>query len=838
VSKNVTLWDGTVVTVDDETAAALTAGQTGRQQTPQEAAAGGAERALEADTDWADKGRAFVEGGLDTVTGGLYGKAVTELGGDDARFDFQRAATAAPGFRLAGEIGGFFLPTGVPGLAAKAGEAVSGVTKVKTAGRLLEGGIEGVGGYIAQTNVTGDPLSVEGLAEGAGIGGVINVGAGFLSDRLRGAADRAKGAIDDAETLAKQEEVVKAQAKHFESDAGVNTAYKQFTTAVKSRQKAATTQLRDWEKANKAYQDFVNDDHAFGEAIKDAQNVVRSVRGDRYSPAAVSGVSDAAKTDLAGKFDLTDEVAPPVPPRTGHRLEHINGAWRTQGPVYDGATEINRVSSAQKAPISQELHDRLKAYDQRISDLWRMRGGKNRLGTKSWQKDPTIPRDREGAMNELRSLYADLLDGEKGFPAAASQMKLATKLPLPPGDAPKLLDKVDLPANFKAFTRMRPETIQKLANQMDDATAAEFNKVASELGIAPLERGADTISAIHNQAAGWLKAIDDVEAAAEKGGKDVSSGKGFLEVARRFTRNTLRFRAGSAVSSGLGGGIGGTVMGAAAAGAVGAGMIGVEDAIIGGALLSSKTAIKSRIRTVVAEYGGPVAKGLQRLGPVTAYLASSALTNEADSDTSLRKQARNRIDEIHAAAVTAPDTAYAAVAPLMGHVSDVAFKLHQHVVGALQYLSAMAPKDPGLNTKLFESKWTPAWNEAIGFAHRVEAVFNPTAALARQLNGTGHPAGAETLWDRWPAFMQQAAADIVERVTQEKYSMQRASAFSRIFRTPLTGLQDPVIVTALQGMYMQAGQAPQEQGAPAKPTGRPPAVQSRVAGSNVAAHTS
>ncbi len=801
MSKNVTLWDGTVVTVDDETAAQLTSGGTGHQQTAQDAAAGGAARALDDDTDAADKGRAFVEGGLDTATGGLYGKVTTELASDEDRFAFQRAATAAPGYRVAGEVAGFFLPTGVPGIAAKAGEAISAATKLKTAGRFVEGAIQGVGGYVSQTNVTGDPLSVEGLAQGAGIGGVMNVGAGFLADGLRGAAGKAKSAIDEAEHLAKQEEIVKAQAKHFESDAGVNTAYKQFSTAVKARQSSSMKQMRTWEKANKAYEDFISDDHAFGSAIKDAQNVIRSVRG-RYSKLA-----DGA-TDLSSKFDLTDEVAPPVPGQAGK-------------------------TSSRLPPISQELHNRLQSYEQRISDLWRMRGGKNRLGTKTWVKDPTIPRDREGAMTELRSLYADLLDGEKGFPAAASEMKLATKLPLPPGEAPTVLSKVELPANFKAFTRMRPETISKLANQMDDATAAEFNKVADELGVQPLERGADTIYAVHQQSAGWLKAIDDVEAAAAKGAHEADTGKGFLAVARRFARNTLRFRAGSAMAHAVGGPAG-IVAGALTSGAVGAGLMHAEDAIIGGSLLSAKTAVKSKIQTIVAEYGGPVAKGVQKLGPVTAYLASSAFTNEADGDKNLRKQARNRIDEIHAAAVAAPDTAFAAVAPLMGHISDAAFKMHQVVVNALQHLSAVAPKDPGLNTKLFESKWTPAWNESRAFAHRVEAVFNPDAALARQLNGTGHPAGAETLWTVWPAYMQHAAADIIERATQEKYSMQRASAFSRIFRTPLTGFQDPIIATAIQGMYMQAGQAPQ-QGSPAQPTGRPPAVQSRVAGSNVAA---
>jgi len=236
---------------------------------------------------------------------------------------------------------------------------------------------------------------------------------------------------------------------------------------------------------------------------------------------------------------------------------------------------------------------------------------------------------------------------------------------------------------------------------------------------------------------------------------------------------------------------------------------------------------------VVAKFGGPAATGVRELGPVGAWLATSHFSGKTDEDKDLRRQARNRIDEIHGVALSGQDTAFSAVEGLLGHPSDVAFKTYALVTNAINHLAQVAPRDPGLNIKMFESNWTPAWHEAVAMAHRLEAVHAPLNALARLLSGNGHEAAAETLWAVWPATMQEAAAQIVEKASQGEYSTQRASAFSRVFRVPLTGYQNPVVITALQGQYLtQPGAAPSSS---PQPTGRPPAVKSPLAGSNVGA---
>ena len=65
-------------------------------------------------------------------------------------------------------------------------------------------------------------------------------------------------------------------------------------------------------------------------------------------------------------------------------------------------------------------------------------------------------------------------------------------------------------------------------------------------------------------------------------------------------------------------------------------------------------------------------------------------------------------------------------------------------------------------------------------------------------------------------------------------TMRRAGALSAIFRSPMTGYQDPTISTALQAMYLPKPAPSPSGGRGSQPTGRPPAVQSQVAGSSVA----
>jgi hypothetical protein len=812
---NVVLPSGRVVSVPEEESAGLPGAdaseiaETGRADINAARSSGVIETAKSAG-----------EGLLDTLTFGGYGKAremrSEQLGDSDVQ-DMRIRAQEHPVARFAGEMAGFVNPVGelgAPGLIGRAGEAVGG----GVLGHAVEGALVGAGGHIASTNVTGDPLTIEGLVESAGVGGVLNVGAGMLASKLTGKAKRAQEAIDEAEQTAKNEQIAREKGKHFESDSGVSTAYNQFTDAVESRQASAAKDYAQWERANDKYQKWVSGNKTTGDAIDRAKNVVRSIR-QRYG-----AVQEATQHPAFDVSDVDAEMGAQAQP--GVKVEWVDGKPRGVMSGYDSAGNPSTVLTNAKPPISPKLDQELKDYSARISEILQTKGG--RLRTRAggaWDAaEASGPSNREAMMGQLRSLYNDL---QRQFPDAASDLG---DLPVAPGPAPAVPPKVELADNFRAFTRQHPETIAKIANSMDDATAAEFDRVTKELGAESRETPQDTITSVHRQAGEWMKAIDDLEAA---GSESTRASQGLFALARRFARNSIRFKAGWMARSAIGGPIG-TAAGVAASALIGSALERGEESLLSGTMVAAKDGLRQRISSVVARYGAPVASGIDSLGPVTAYLAGGHL-GQKSSTTDIRKQARERIDEAHIAAITAPDTAYTAVEPLLGHPSDVAWKIHNQVTSAVKYVSATAPKDPGLDMKLLKSDWSPAYHAAIELAHTLEATFNPLASLARLLAGQGHPAAANTLWNTWPATMQEAAQQVVEKVAQGKYSYQRASAFSRVFRTPMTGFQNPVVITALQGQYLPkpAGSPTGGGGSSTRPTGRPPAVTSPVAGSNV-----
>lgn len=270
-----------------------------------------------------------------------------------------------------------------------------------------------------------------------------------------------------------------------------------------------------------------------------------------------------------------------------------------------------------------------------------------------------------------------------------------------------------------------------------------------------------------------------------------------------------------------------------------------EDVALGSVLVSSKATLRSRVQNLVAKYGVPTASLARKLGPVTAYLSQSFPSGKKDPEPDQNKQAVNRINEIMGHSMSSPDTAFMAVQNMLGHPSDAAFKIHQHLVSTLQYLASTLPRDPGTDTHMFGSNWTPQHQDAIALAHRLEAVQDPLTAIARAISGDGHPASTEALWSAYPNIMNELSQEIAYAAPQmKKLTYQQASAYSQLFRTPMSGLQEPVVVTTIQGLYL-----PKQQSAPggaqgggsagpSKPPGRPAAVQSSVAGSSPSLLTS
>lgn len=778
------------------------------------------------------------------------------------------------------------------GLAAKAGEAVAGVAG-KGVGRLVEGGILGVGGEVARTNVTGDPLTIEGAVEGAGIGGVLNYGIGLVADKLKLKGVKAEAARVEAETEAKQVADLQAKAAVFKD----SPTYSEARAAVHSHQAETSKLSRQVEAETKTYEKFVSSDKKVKAAIAKVENTVSTLARPAETEAAARvpnypGMRTAAPaTEAAPAQSFGDAVygAAQQAEKFGERKAFISSIYEKMDPAIRGASldefkqrliaasktgevKLSRADlvsamdpkmvgasesaadgasyhfvdfGSMKAPAVAEAApavaaeaaapgsrgpaltpEQAKEYRARISRIYQKQAGGWGENANQWTRVPGKPGDAAGALEDLRALQDEL---KQSYPKRSAKLD---DIPVRPRQ-PVAFEKVDLPKSLKEFGKKHPESIARLANNLDDTSKQWFGRVAEDLGLPP---GTD-VATLHGHVSDTLRLMDEVAAkAAVTEAKDAGS---FVSTLRKMAKNAAVSMAGFKAYAAVGGGVIGAGVGSAARAGSRVAMDGVEHSLLNNSLMASKEGIRSKVRDVVAKYGVKAGAAVEKMAPIASVLSTSFPHGKADDEKDARKLVVNRTNDFIQARTVAPDALYSAVEGAMGHPGDVAWKVHQLGVSALDYLVGKAPKDPGMSVKMFTSDFTPSYQDTVKYAHTTEAALFPMNAIMRELRGDGHPAAVEALWDRWPATMQEFADELLYQVTTKQMDVTyaQASSYSRIFRVPLTGLQNPDISALVQGLHTPApvSNGPGEAGfgnSP-RPVGRPAAVNSQVAGSSV-----
>lgn len=962
--RNVVLFDGTVVTATDEQLAALTTsqGQTARVQSADEQVQG---LVTEYNDENTSAVRAALEGAADSATFGIYG-AANELitGGHKMR----ATAEANPGARLVGEIAGVFTPGGAGNLAARAGERVAarvagraGVATVAQAARgakaglVTEGALLGIGGAVSQSNVSGDPLTIAGVVEAAGIGGLLNLGVGTLVGKLTGSAAEVStpvakaGATADEIAAAKMGQKIwkdpppswtefanihKEAGKATEAfnrkiakeaeDYAAATAPDALNSTVNTIEKTRNSLLAKVNKSefakttNAVTKEYAKTLSKREKKLLSSEWAPKWFNGSdlavkriprRFGPApddafamAVARAADAAeavgkkgdKATIASVFEKMDPLL------RGESLDDFTKLVMKAGAedriplakAFGSKTDDLIVRNFGKPPITPGVKEEVKGLRAMLSDAGKLRGGYKPNGTGTWTPEgaqqleamldkmhefrdamwkysripigdlpprassiglklPTAGADIVAAREQAAVIDSAVQSARKAIgenrvdDAIAEIRALRSKLPpevevplipKPPGDLKKV-DVVELPANPKQFARMTHERVAKLAEEMGEAvargengSAQAFDRWLADIGF---ERSGDVVKdvvAAHNRLSGARAAYDKLEelgkAVAEKESKSIVG----------WLRRAAKGGAAGAVGFGLFGSVGGGIAGAAAASAgrsaVRSGMDAAEEAFLVGTMTSNKASIRDRIRSLVGSKSASSTSKMSKLGPISATLAGGLMTGQVDKEKDMRKLTVNRINDVTAAAQSAPDTMFAALQPLMGQPGDVAFKIHSMVVGAMQHLAQYAPKDPGTDTTMFESRWLPSWAESMEFAARYEAVMDPMRAMARFFAGDGHPAAADTLWTVWNPLMNEAATEMsVDPGFLRNATYAQQSGYEDLFGMQ-TGLSNQTVGLALQGLYLPR---PEQAAMTSTPTpgGRPPAVKSSVAGSSV-----
>ncbi len=728
---------------------------------------------------------AGVEGAVDAATLGIGGKIAKKVFGDEYAHDYESRAQEHPIARGLGELSMSLAPTGLLGSAAK---AVGGATlmgqanrlgKLGTAGVLGEGAVVGIGAQIASTNVTGDPLTIEGVVTSAGIGSLLNYGISRVGGGLTKWGKSSQAAKAEAEELSA---LAPDAAKGHQVLSESNPHYDGFVSAVKAQKEAEQTAFNQVKKANDKYKAWVESTEKFGETISDFQKAQNKIR-----------VEFAQRSALKDMDWMRD-----------HNMS------------FDDMLAQKEMASEFLDKMQLELDEAIK-----------MRRAAGRPGGADWQTNA------DAATAKLMGVRGKL---SQTFPSVP-----VPDIPLmpPPMSAVNIPLAVELPKNLRAFARMTPPKIAELAKALDDDAAVAFAHVAKDLDVGLKSTPGDTLASVHARLGDYTKAIERMEAkAATEAAKDGAGG--FMDYVQRAGKRAAVGAAGFGVFQKLGGGMLGAGGGGAARVMVGGAMDAVEDSLLGGVLVQGKQGIRTAIRDVVSKYGVPVGTKLDQLAPVTSYISRSFPDNTPDTSRDVRKQAASRALELQAAASGVSNAMFLAVESVLGHPGDIGYKVASHVANAVTYLAAKAPRDPGTNIKMFRSDWLPSWKDAVEFAHRFEAVMAPMVSLSRALAGNGHPAATEALWTVFPAMMNEMAQEVSMISDQlRNLTYKQVSAYSQLFKTPLTGLQNPNVFIAIQGMYLPPPEAagPSAGGQPGfgrNPSGRPASVGANpVAGSSV-----
>lgn len=668
-------------------------------------------------------------GAADAVSGGLVGAGFHAAGLGQG---YEDIAQEHPTARTIGEIGAFAVPglseLGVGGLAAKGARAAGvGVTGA----RIAEGAVYGMGGALASSNASGDPLTIEALVEGAGVGGLINYGAGALGDQFIAAGKSAKVEVDLSNKADTARELFDAPHPAYEELVTARDAARQEAQQANSLVKRQTAAMEAYKNST---EDFIRDRNGFNKALDQVFVGANSFR------------------------------------------DTIPAGW-SEGVDREAALDV--------------LNRGKKAVDQATA----MRNT-----------------DMEGAINKLRPLRDEL---------AQKFDIVVPDLPAIPGKTVNVPDA--LPKDLEGFARMRATTAADGANTITPTEQAALQNLTKELGLMPSSTASGTFADVQAQLAGHASALDSIKEVGKP------SNSLLVKTLKWITRKGVRVGAGAAAGSAI------PIPGAAIVGGV---VGGFAHTALATSAMEARSVVRKKIAGMVAKFGGPVGKGMTKLGPVTSYLTTSFPSGKSDkSSTDLGQLAKSRLNELAAATVTAPDTAYHAVQPIIGVPGNIGQGIHAHTNAALQHIIQNAPKDAGMSPRGTKSDWKPSPTEAISLAYRLEALQHPLDAMARALGGEVHPDGIDAVHANWPALSSALAEELMGQTDKiDKLSPERLNGYSALLGAPMSGLSVPASVIALQGLYMPgAAQARQPQGQeqPGE-AGRPPkAGRSTVAGSNV-----
>lgn len=853
---NIVKPDGTVVTVDREVAEALTGQKFApHMETPEE-------RADRARTEYNRENTspvvAGVASGVNTAFFGAPGMFYDE--------STREAIRTHPGAAKIGSLAAVLAPTGLLGSGAKAvseatflGQAAKLGAGGSVAGRAMEGGIIGGGIHMADASLSDDPLSGEALAESIGMGSLLSVGLGAVTDKalrmLTPKAGKFASGIDDllpeAQAVTKRgpaplAAAARAQAALDEAQAvAAGASESAAVDAVVRQAKADVQAARQALDEAPEYAAFRDSYDAGQKALREANKVAQTT-ADNFKEWAGSGMRSTLNEFEGAQNSIRTKLAKlRAKDPTGMRGAAARDAARAAG------EEVPLDETSSLVGMSNDI-DELKRFSKNLLDspdpraanaVYSKMAGVNDKLTQLGLKAPKLPELPTGEVQELGAALPEKLS-DIGKLREESVARIANAL-----DANGQIEAVNLARKLGLDAESAGDALVGIRNQMRDMyhlpdlskeaareaeAVAKAGKAAEKANTArKFEEASQEVDRARSVTGGRIEwSFKDGELVAGTGGD-----KGPIPGVRRWVKAGLQSATARAAYSP---GWKGALVSRLAYGAAGYAVGGMDGALFGASVGSARSETLGRIRSVVSAAAQRGVTGLGAMRPLASYLGARGA--ESSRDLYDGKAAVALMNEVHAQALTAPDAMYSLSKGIMGQPGDLAYKLYAKTTSAVQYLSQMAPKDPGIDIEPGKSNWEPNADEINTWLHRYEAVMHPVEYTARVLAGEGDMAGVEALAVNWPYVHQMVQAEAAAQ-RWDGLSNDQAAGLSMLFGKPVNGASDPDLQMMIQAQYVAAASARKRaQGTKpsrgtGKPTGRPPAVQSPTLGSNVSGHT-
>ena len=230
-------------------------------------------------------------------------------------------------------------------------------------------------------------------------------------------------------------------------------------------------------------------------------------------------------------------------------------------------------------------------------------------------------------------------------------------------------------------------------------------------------------------------------------------------------------------------------------------------------LLNIKGAVLGAISKKVAEWAPAAIKTTRAIGSKIEPLAVRLNGSLDDTRKSKQELMVARLQELHDAAPTVPDTLYKGIQPLSPFHPELAQAMHAASLAQFKALWDKAPKDPGNAFNALKSLYKPGEMDTEKFSRIYEVFHDPVGVMTRALETNSiTPEAAEALREFWPESWQHFRVEMLDKVGQkdvwQTLGYHNQINIGLMLGVPVHSTMTPQFISSQMQMFTQRNQKP------------------------------